>query len=424
MAEDHTAYIGTRRVWGGERPFGLCRADRRQHLYCVGKTGTGKSTLLRNLILQDIEAGEGVGLIDPHGELAEELLDFIPPRRTDDVVYFNPADHDYPVGLNLLQPSSPQGRHLVASAVVSAMKNIWRESWGPRLEYVLYASLAALLECENTTLLGVPRLLTDAFYRDWVIKQIKDPAVQSFWTKEFANYDKRFLAEVTSPVLNKVQALLMSPPIRNVLGQVRSRFDPRFMMDRRRILIANLSKGRLGEDKANLLGAVLVGSFQAAALGRADVPQAQRPDYFFYVDEFQNFATDSFATLLSESRKYHLCLHLFNQYVEQLPDTVRLAVLGNVGSMLSFRVGESDAEALSREFGDGCHPTQFSDLPNYEMMVRVMNGGRLGAPFLAKTDPPAGRRYGKGYNIIRRSRERYATPHAVVEDKIRRWMRS
>jgi type IV secretory pathway TraG/TraD family ATPase VirD4 len=295
--------LGERWVWGGEQPVGLRRQDRRQHLYVVGKTGTGKTTLLRNLILQDIEAGEGVGLIDPHGDLAEELLDFIPKWRTDHVLYFDPADGQWPVGFNLLKSVEPHRRHLVASAVVGSFKSIWRDSWGPRLSYLLYASVAALLECQNTSLLGVQRMLADSRYRDWVVRQVRDPAVRSFWEKEFAGYDRRFLSEVISPVQNKVGQLLMSPPVRLAIGQVRSRLDPRFLMDNRRILIANLSKGRLGEDKSALLGALLVSQFQAAAMARAEVPEEGRRDFYLYIDEFHNFTTDSFASILSEARK-------------------------------------------------------------------------------------------------------------------------
>jgi hypothetical protein len=342
--------IGIREEWGGDRPFGLSRVDRRQHLYAIGKTGTGKSTLLRNLILHDIEAGEGVAVIDPHGDLAEELLDFIPPWRTDHVVYFDPTDPEWSVGLNLVGHVPPAGRHLVTSGIVGAFKSIWRDSWGPRLEYFLSACIAALLDCENVSLLGVQRMLVDERYRDWVVKQVKDPSVRSFWRDEFTSYDNRFLSEVLSPVRNKVGQLLMAPPLRHILGQVRSTFDTRFVMDQGRILIANLSKGRLGADKANLLGALLVTQFELAAMARADTPEANRRDFYLYIDEFHNFSTDSFASILSEARKYRLCLTLAHQYVDQLEEPIRHAVFGNVGSLLSFRVGEADAEMLARQF--------------------------------------------------------------------------
>ncbi len=271
--------LGLRHTWGGQTPFGLSPADRHHHCYVIGQTGTGKTTLIKNMIVQDIEAGRGVGVIDPHGDLAEELLDLIPSWRTDDVVYFDPADRGHPIGMNLLRTSPSDARHLVASGIVSALKNVWRDSWGPRLEYVLYASVAALLECENATILGVQRMLSDGHYRDWVVRQVKDPVVRSFWEREFAGYDRRFVAEVTAPIQNKVGQLLMSPPIRNVLGQVSTKVDPAFMMDDGRIFIANLSKGKLGEDKSNLLGAVLVSQFQMAAMARSAMHPEARRDY-------------------------------------------------------------------------------------------------------------------------------------------------
>jgi hypothetical protein len=422
MSREHI-HIGTRHVWGGEQPFGLSRADRRQHLYAIGKTGTGKSTLLRNLIIQDIEAGNGVGLIDPHGDLAEELLDFIPPWRTDHVVYFNPADQDHPMAFNLLQSVPPERKHLVGAGVVNAFKTTWQDSWGPRMEYILAAAISALLEVENCSILGIPRLLVDDRYRQWVLKQVRDPAVRAFWTTEFAAYDKRFRSEVIAPVQNKVGQLVMAAPIRNILGQVSSRIDPRFVMDRERIFIANLSKGRLGAETSNLLGSLLVTEFQLAAMGRADIPEHDRSDFFLYVDEFHNFANEAFATILSEARKYHLCLTLSHQYLEQLPEKVRHAVLGNVGSMVSFRVGEHDGNLLEREFGSGYTRAHFTDLPNYAVRAKLLSEGVEREPFLGRTHPPEGIRYGRRDIIIGRSRQRYARPRAEVEDKIGRWMR-
>lgn len=422
MEQDHFAYIGHRHQWGGEAAFGISRTDRRQHLYLIGKTGAGKTTLLKNLILQDIAAGEGVGVIDPHGDLAEELLDFIPPKRIDDVVYFNPGDYDHPVALNLLHSPDPTKRHLVASGIVSALKSIWRDSWGPRLEYILYACCAALLECENVSLLGIQRMLSDSRYRAWVVRQVDDPAVRSFWETEFARYDPRFLQEAISPIQNKVGQLLMAPPIRNILGQVRGKIDPRFMMDDGRILIANLSKGHLGEEKSNLLGALLVTQFQLAAMGRADIPEASRRDFFLHIDEFHNFSTDSFAGILSEARKYRLCLTLAHQYTEQLRPQVKDAVFGNVGSLIAFRVGEVDAEQLSGEFGGSYLPRHFADLANFEVCAKLLSEGGSADPFLGTTLPPFLPRYSKRETIIARSRERFSTPRRLVEERIERWL--
>lgn len=424
MAEDHFVHLGTRPVWGGEEPFGLRCADRRQHLYTIGKTGTGKTTLLKNLILQDIAAGRGVGVIDPHGDLAEDLLDHIPPGRTDDVVYFNPADQEHPVGFNLLRRAPADRRHLVAAGVVSIFKSIWRDSWGPRLEYILYAAVAALLECENTTLLGVQRMLSDASYRHWVVKQVRDPMVRSFWLDEFGQYDQRFLKEAISPIQNKVGQLLMAPPIRNILGQVLNRIDPGFMMDDRRILIANLAKGRLGAEQANLLGAVLVTSFQLAAMARADRPEHDRTDFYLYIDEFHNFSTDTFASILSEARKYRLCLTLSHQYLDQIQDSTRDAVLGNVGTIVAFRVSERDAAILDRELGGGYGASRFTDLANFEVWAKMLASGSYGDPFWGRTATPAAPRHGRRENIIRRSREKYGSSRARIENKINRWVRS
>src|SRR5580698_8018036 len=259
--------IGDREGWGNRIPFGISPADRRQHVYVIGKTGSGKTTLLRNMIVQHIARGDGVGLIDPHGDLAEELLSHIPPRRADHFCYFNPGDLEFPVGLNLLWNVAPDDRHLVASGIVAAFKGIWRESWGPRLEYILYNAVAALLDCKNATLLGVNRLLTDDTYRARVIRQVKDPFIRSFWAGEYEGYDERFKREAIAPIQNKIGQFLLNPVVRNVLGQVKAKVKIPFMMDNGRLLIANLSKGRLGADKANLLGSLLTTQFQLAAMG-------------------------------------------------------------------------------------------------------------------------------------------------------------
>jgi hypothetical protein len=420
MGESTDSILGMRHGWGDDKPCALSPSDRRHHAYVIGKTGTGKTTLLKNLIIQDIEAGRGVGVIDPHGDLANELLDFIPGWRVNDVAYFDPADSEVVVGFNVFQSKHDPG--LVASGVVSSLKGIWRDSWGPRLEYILYACVAALLECDNVTLLGVQRMLSDSRYRAWVVKQVKDPMVHSFWANEFENYDKRFLNEVIAPIQNKIGQIIMSPKTRNVLGQVKSKLDARFLMDHRRIFIANLSKGRLGEDKSNLLGALIVTQFHLAAMSRVDQPEAKRQDFNLFVDEFQSFASDSFASILSEARKYRLGLTLSHQYIDQLRPEIRLAVFGNVGSIIAFRVGERDAEVLARELGGAYTPSQLSNLGNHEVCVRLLNGGGDGHPFFGKTNPPMGHRHGRREAIIRRSREKYGTKLHDVEERIRRWM--
>ena len=420
--DQHFSQIGSSYIGGSEWVFGLEHADRRHHLYVIGQTGTGKTTLLRNLIIQDIEAGHGVGIIDPHGDLAHDLLDYIPRRRIEDVAFFNPADMDYPVGFNLLGSVAPDERHLVASGIVSAFKSIWPDSWGPRLEYILYATVAALLDCENVSLLGVPRMLSDVRYRIHVVKQIKDPVVRAFWNNEFERYDKKFLQEAIAPIQNKVGQMLMSPHLRNILGQARSRIDARFMMDHGRIFIADLSKGKLGADKSNLMGALLVTQFQIAAMSRADTPEMERKDFFLYVDEFQSFASDSFVSILSEARKYRLCLTLSHQYISQVRPEIREAVFGNAGSLISFRVGQRDAEALEREFGNALVAKRFVDLENYEVCAKLLSAGHYGEPLTGKTLAPIKRGHSHRETIIHRSREKYGLKREAVESRIRRWL--
>src|SRR5437588_3570103 len=350
---NHESYItiGERQGWGDPQPFGISAVDQRQHIYVIGKTGSGKTTLLRNMIIQHVALGHGVGLIDPHGDLAEELLHHIPPKRADHLVYFKPGDIEFPVGLNVLANVAPDDRHLVASGIVSAFKGIWRDSWGPRLEYILYNAVAALLDCRNATLLGVSRMLTDDAYRAKVIRQIKDPFIKAFWAEEYENYDERFKREAIAPIQNKIGQFLLNPVVRNILGQVKTKVSIPFIMDNGRLFIANLSKGKLGHEKANLLGSLLTTQFQLGAMARANRPEDQRNDFYLFIDEFQNFSTDAFAPILAEARKYRSCLILSHQYIDQLPLPIRQAVFGNVGTLISFRVGYADAETLEKEFG-------------------------------------------------------------------------
>jgi len=421
MSDNFIAIIGNREGWGYAIPFGIANKDSRQHLYVIGKTGSGKTTLLKSLICQHIQAGHGVGVIDPHGDLAEELLDFIPPCRTNHVAYFNPSDLEFPIGINLLAKVPQDERHLVASGIVEAFKGIWRDSWGPRLEYILHNALAALLDCEGVTMLGVTRMLSDAEFRRRVVRNIKDPLVRSFWITEFEGYDPRYMAEAVAPIQNKVGQFLMNAPVRNVLGQVRNRIDFRFVMDRERIFIANLSKGKLGADKANLLGSLVTTQFQLAAMRRAGISEEDRKDFFLFIDEFQNFTTGSFALILSEARKYRLCMTLSHQYMDQLTDDVRKAVLGNVGSIISFRVGSTDAEILEKEFGGTFVATQFMDLANYEIFVQLLANGISVEAFRATTSPPSATEFGRHNIVIRRSREQFSMQREIIEDKIRRW---
>jgi hypothetical protein len=414
--------IGTRQSWGEPQPFGISAADQRQHIYIIGKTGSGKSTLLQNLIVQHIAFGHGVGLIDPHGDLAEELLNHIPRHRTNHLVYFNPGDIEFPIGLNLLANVAPDARHLAASGIVGAFKGIWRESWGPRLEYILYNAVAALLDCQNTTLLGVNRLLTDDHYRAGVIRQIKDPFIQSFWATEYAGYDERFKREAIAPLQNKLGQFLQNPVIRNILGQVRTKVSIPFIMDNSRLFVANLSKGKLGHDKANLLGSLLTTQFQLGAMARAGIPQTARRDFYLFIDEFQNFSTDAFASILAEARKYRLCLTLSHQYIDQLPLPIRQAVFGNVGTLIAFRIGRTDAEIMENEFDRMFPATVLVDLDRYEAVVKLLEDGVTRTPFRARMLPPIENHVGRKDKLIACSRERFGTSRKAIEDKLKRWM--
>jgi Helicase HerA, central domain len=417
MEHDDQVYIGHRHEWGGDIPFGLGVPARRQHVYLIGQTGTGKSTLLRNLILQDIEEGRGVGVIDPHGDLASDILEQIPPRRTGDVVCFDPSAPD-PLAINLFRATNDNW-HLVASGIVSAFKKIWGSSWGPRLEYVLYATVAALLQCDNTSLLGVSRVLHDDRYRAWVVKQVKDPMVRSFWVNEFANYDRSFRQEVIGPIQNKVGQIFLAPALRNVLGQVGTKVNFRFMIDRQRIFVANLSKGLIGETHSSLLGSLLVTGFELAALSRADCAPDEREDFFLYADEFHHYATDSFASILSEARKYRLSLTLAHQYLGQLNEEIVGAVFGNVGTLLAFRVSEADASVLERQFGANFTRSHFTGLENFELCARLLNQ----EPFLGRALPPLETSRRRRRIVIRHSRRKYGRRQNTVEEKIERWLK-
>lgn len=414
--------IGEYTNWGAPMRFGLSPDDHRQHLYVIGKTGVGKTTLLRNLILQHIHSGHGVGVIDPHGDLADELLQHIPPARADHLVYFNPGDVEQPVSLNLLADVPPDDRPLVASGIVGAFKNIWRDSWGARLEYILYNAIAALLDCPNTSLLGVNRLLTDPRYRRWVVNQIRDPFIRDFWISEYESYDPRFQREAIAPIQNKVGQFLLNPVIRNILGQVKNKIRFPFLMDSGRLFIANLSKGQIGHDKANLLGSLLTTQFQLAAMARGKLAESARRDFYLFIDEFQNFSTEAFASILAESRKYRLCLTLSHQYIDQLSLPVRQAVFGNVGTLISFRVGSTDAEVLKREFGNQFEIQHFVDLNRYEILVNLLESGANRTPFRAKTIEPLQYQVGRKEKLIARSRERFTTARVVVEEKLNRWL--
>jgi len=405
-----------------ERVFGIKTDDRRRHMYVIGKTGMGKTNLLENLAIQDIQKGHGIAFIDPHGDTAEKLIKAIPSSRINDVIYLNPSDQDFPIAFNVMEKVDPEYRHLVASGLVGVFKKIWADSWGPRLEYILRNAILALLEYPGSTLLGVTRILVDKSYRARVVEKITDPVVRSFWVDEFSQWNDRVLQEVISPIQNKVGQFLSSSLIRNIVGQTVSSFNIREVMDQRKILIINLSKGRIGEDNGALLGAMMITKIQLAAMGRVDIPEEERKDFYLYVDEFQNFATESFANILSEARKYHLNLVLANQYVTQIEETVRDAIFGNAGSIVSFRVGAMDAEFLEKEFEPVFMMNDIINLPKYQIYLKLMIDGIAGDAFSATTLPPIKLEdAGNEVKIIQSSRERYSSSREEVEEKIRRW---
>ncbi len=400
-------------------PFGIKEKDRAKHTYVIGKTGMGKSTLLLNMAIQDVKNGNGVVIIDPHGSFAEELLEFVPEERVKDVLYFAPFDLEYPISFNVMEDVGFDRRHIVASGLMSAFKKIWQDAWSARMEYILSNTILALLEYPNATLLSVNRMLADKAFREDVVSTVTDPGVRSFWVNEFANYTERFAAEATPAIQNKVGQFTSNPVIRNILGQPKSSFDIRQMMDEGKILIANLSKGRIGEVASTLLGSLFVTKTYLAAMSRADVSPAELkalPNCYLYVDEFQTFANESFADILSEARKYKLALTIAHQYVEQMPEEVRSAVFGNVGTMIVFRVGSFDAEVFEKEFSPTFLATDIVNLGFTQIYLRLMIDGVGSKPFSAKTLPPIAKPP-KSFvaEIIATSREQFASSRGEVE---------
>jgi len=406
-----------------QRRFGIKADDRRRHMYMIGKTGMGKSTILENMIVEDIRAGKGVAVVDPHGDLAEKIIEYIPSSRINDVVYFNPSDMEYPFAFNVVEHVEPHLRHLVASGLLGVFQKLWADSWGPRLEYILRNAILAVLDYPGSTLLAVTRMLSDKQFRKRVVEKIQDPVVKAFWVQEFAGYADKFASEAVSPIQNKVGQFLSSSLIRNIVGQVKSSIDVRKIMDEGKILIMNLSKGRIGEDNSALLGSMMITKIQLAAMSRVDVPEKNRKDFYLYVDEFQNFATDSFANILSEARKYRLNLIMAHQYIEQLGEKVKPAVFGNVGTIIVFRVGAADAEELVKEFSPVFTEEDIVNLPKYDFYLKLMIDGIASDPFSARGLAPLTEEE-KTHNIervISVSRERYAKNRTEVEEKISRW---
>lgn len=401
--------------------FGIKTDDRRRHMYVIGKTGMGKSTLMENLFLSDIYAGHGCCYVDPHGDAAEKLINYIPSWRYNDVVYFNPADLEFPVGFNILEAVSESHKHLVASGMMGVFAKIWEGMWSSRMEYILNNTILALLDNPGQTLLGINRMMSDADYRKRMVGNVKDPVVRAFWLKEFASWTEKYQTEATASIQNKIGQFLSAGVIRNIVSQVKSTINVRQIMDENKIFIINLSKGRIGEDNSKLLGGLLITKIQLSAMERVDTPEEDRNDFYLYVDEFQNFAVESFAGILSEARKYRLCLTMAHQYIAQLTEPVRDAVFGNVGTMITFRVGSPDAIFMEQEFAPRITPEDIINLPKYNVYLKLLIDGVTSQPFSALTLPPIAQVTNSSEKIIKVSRERYAAPRAQIEEKVMQW---
>ena len=413
-------HIGNRLIWGQQIPFGISAANRQRHVYVIGQTGTGKSTLLKQFIAADIESGEGLCVIDPHGDLIDEVLELVPGHRVDDIVIFDPSDPVHTVGINPFYRVPKDEQALVASNTVAAFRHVWADSWGPRLEYILLNTVTALLAAPDScraTFLSIPRLLLDPVYRAHVLSGVDDPRVQSFFRDEFGQWSERFLAEALSPVQNKIGQVIAHPKVRAALCQWRPSFDLDAILRKRQVLLVRLPKGELGADPANLTGSLLVAGLLQAAMRR---PAATRTPFHLYIDEFQNFTTDAFATILSEARKYALTLTIGHQYFDQLLPAVRSAVLGNVGSLISFRVGAQDAELMAKELGD-VSAEALRDLVRGEVFVRLSNDVEVQQSFRGRTDV-GHQAFGLRDKVVRKSRRAYARPRAEVDALIRRWL--
>jgi len=410
-----------------ERAFGIKKDDRRRHVYIIGKTGVGKSNVMENMAIQDIRNGEGVCYVDPHGEGAERMIKAIPSSRINDVIYFNPADSEFPIAFNILEAVDEDKKNLVASGMMGVFKKIWPDVWSPRMEYILNNIILALLDYPGSTMLGVSRMMSDSDFRKRVYPKIKDPIVKSFWINEFDKWEDKFRKEAVAAIQNKVGQFLSSWVIRHIVGQPKSTIDMQDIMDNQKILIVNLSKGRIGEDAMRLLGGMIITKLQLAAMNRVNIPEAERKDFYLYVDEFQNFATEAFANILSEARKYRLDLILAHQYINQLSadqnTVVRDAIFGNVGTLISFRVGADDAEFLEKEFDPVFLMNDLVNLEKYHIYLKLMIDGIAGDAFSAVTLPPAdlSDTEANAQKVLNTSRERYGRSRADVEEKIARW---
>ena len=419
---NRSIFLGTRIGYAHYRtPYFLSTDLLTRHCYVIGKTGTGKTTLLQTAVSSLIRQDCGVGVIDPHGDFAEHTLSLIPPERIDDVVYLNLTDEEYAPALNLVSSNTePSSRPLIASSLVAAFRHIWSESWGPRMEYILYNSIRVLLDSENSSLVSLPRLLSDAKFRRKIVRQCRDPFVMKFWTEEFEVWEKRFRLEAIAPIQNKLGQFTTIPALRHCFGQVRLRVDFRELLDSGKILVVNLSKGKLGDDASRLVGALLTAFLSSIAMSRADMPAEQRRDFILFIDEAQNFLSDALTSILSESRKYGLGLVLSHQFLDQLPPRIQNAVLGNAGSIISFAISGDDAERFETNFGDSFKGHQFTDLPRFTTFIRAAD--EPWCPFRLEVAPPDFLVYGYQKSIVARCRQRYCGSRTDIEARLNRWL--
>jgi hypothetical protein len=394
--------------------FGIKATDRLAHIYVIGKTGTGKSTMLANMAIADIEQGNGLCVIDPHGDIATQILNYIPKERIQDVIYFNATDAEYAVGFNPLADVDPRTHTLVTANLISTFKKIWIDSWGPRLEHILRFSILTLLWYPGATLLDIPMLLTNAFFRRKVLQHVSESSILNFWHHEFDTYTPQLKSEAIAPILNKVGILLAAAPLRNILGQQKTTLNLQDVLDQKKILICNLSKGQIGEDAATILGSIIVTALQSAALSRAANDSEQRTPFYLYVDEMHSFVTLSFADILAEARKYGLALFLSHQYLEQVHEKIRAAIFGNVGTLVSFRIGAVDAAEIAKEFQGIFSEDDLVNLPKYSMYLKLMIDGTTSKPFSATTIPLKPYAVSFAKDVIAYSREHFATKATVI----------
>ncbi|OGY38822.1 MAG: hypothetical protein A2391_02565 [Candidatus Brennerbacteria bacterium RIFOXYB1_FULL_41_13] len=416
--------IGEAKFRNKRTAFGIKTDDLRRHVYVIGQTGTGKSTLEDTMAIYHIQNNRGVGIIDPHGEFAERLLDFVPKDRVDDVVYINPSDTDFPIAFNVMENVAFDFRHNVSSGLLSVFKKIWPDVWSARMEYILSNTLLALLEYPDSTLLSINRMLSDKDYRNVTVAGLQDPVVQAFWTNEFARYHDKFQIEAIAPIQNKVGQFTANPLIRNIIGQKKSKINLREIIDSGKILIIRLPVGLLGETNSQLLGGLLVTKIQQAAMSRIDIPESQRQDFCLIIDEFQNFATESFVKILAEARKYRLSLVMAHQYVEQVPEEISSAIFGNIGTHINFRIGPKDAEEIEPQFAPHLGVQDLINIPNFHFYIKMMIDGVTSSPFLASTLMPlAVPSPSYKEEIIKLSQLKYTTSKKDVETDIAEWLR-